>query len=144
MLLLAAALPFLASCGNAVECAIGGDNFQGRVTFASGVTIRSDAKVIVQASTDSFSTNVLGSASEDNIQGLVTISFGLCLETNRDFQFRAFQDLNGNGSPDAGESSGRDDGTDTGDAAFVSRNSPRDAQGKVTRIEDMSITIDNP
>ena len=138
------ALAAFPGCGNAINCALHGDNLKGRVGFAQSVAIRLDAAVVIQYSTDSFATVVLGSTSQANPQGLVTIPFGICAPSDLDYQLRAFQDLNGHGTPDAGEAIGRDDGTSDGDQAYVVRRVTTNAQGDYNKITDIDITIDVP
>src|SRR4051794_7418589 len=78
---------------NDLECAVMGDNLQGRITFAEEVPIVPGARITYQWSKDSF-TSVAGRSSVNNYDGLVTFSYSLCVENDVDFQVRAFQDTN--------------------------------------------------
>lgn len=133
----------LAGCGNAVDCAINGDNLKGRVTYGAGVTVHQDANLVIQYSVSSFATD-FSNGIKTNPQGLLTVPYGFCAP-NGTFQLRAFQDLNGNGSLDSGEPSGRLDGTSTGDATYLDKvvvNATSTTEA--TRVSDADIVIDNP
>jgi hypothetical protein len=135
-------------CGNALDCALNGDNLKGRLTFGSGVAVRTDANLVIQYSTDSFGSNKI-SGTKTNPQGLLTVPYTFCVASGT-YQLRAFEDLNKNGELDSGEPSGRLDGTDTGDASFVSKTittTSSDANSGSTttdRVTDADIVIDNP
>jgi hypothetical protein len=133
----------LLACGNALNCAISGDNLKGHVTFASGVSVQAGANLVVQYSTDSF-VSVAKSTIKTNEQGLVAFPYGMCVPENTDVQVRAFQDLNLNGTIDSGDAQGRHDGTDTGNAAFVSKKVTDDASGNAVELTGVDIVVDTP
>lgn len=137
-----AALGSLVGCGNAIDCALNGDNLMGRVTFGTGVTVRADVNVVIQHSSTSFATEGT-STVKANPQGLLTVPYGFCVADGT-YQLRAFQDLNGNGSLDTGEPSGRLDGTDSGDATFVDRTVTETSSDTTSRVTDADFVIDNP
>lgn len=113
------AVQLLAGCGNELDCALNGNNLKGRVTFAGNVPVQTGTTVVVQWSRDSFATVSGHTTSAANVQGLLSIPYGLCVDTDVNIQVRAFEDTNGNSSPDTGEPSGRYDQTSNGNGNFV-------------------------
>ncbi|HUP58540.1 MAG TPA: hypothetical protein VM598_13870 [Bdellovibrionota bacterium] len=141
--LMLAAVAFVATaCGNPIDCAVNGDNLEGRITFGQGIPIRADAPLVIQYSTTSFATNGTPS-TKTNPHGLPTVPYGFCVPVGV-YQLRAFQDLNGNGSLDAGEPSGRKDDTTTGNASFVNQTILLESNGTYNRIENAEIMVDTP
>lgn len=132
----------LTGCGNAIDCAVNGDNLRGRVTYGQNVAIHGEANVVVQYSTSSFATDTV-SDPQSNLQGLLTVPYGFCVPSGT-YQLRAFQDLNKNGELDVGEPWGRLDGTDSGDAAYLGRTVTASTDETAGRVTDANITIDNP
>ena len=137
-------LPLLIGCGNELECALKGDNGIGRLTFSPFVAVSSVGAVRIEWSTDSFTT-VAGGRSFENIHGLPTFVHTLCLDNNKDFSFRAYQDLNLNGLLDSGEVYGRFDGTVNGDGSYLTKNIPSEtASSKWPIVSGIDIVVDSP
>ncbi|MCC7443006.1 MAG: hypothetical protein IT285_15340 [Bdellovibrionales bacterium] len=102
------ALPVLSGCGNALNCEIYGDNVEGRIYFTRDVEVDRGKNIVVEYSENAF-TSVTKTSPLDNQQGLLSIPYSLCAESEVDFAIRAYQDENGNGVYDAGEGNGRHD-----------------------------------
>ena len=132
----------LAGCGLSADCALNGETLQGRVTFGKTVSVRNDVDVVIQYSQNSFSTSI-DRVQKSNPQGLLTVPYGFCAAEGS-YQVRAFQDLNGNGNLDSGESYGLMDGTDVGDASYINKTIQKLPDGSTQRVTDADVTIDNP
>lgn len=131
-------------CGNALNCAILGDNVKGRVTFGSSVNVVAGSAVIVEWSMDSFSS-VSGRSTQRNIHGLLSVPYSTCIDSGVDVQFRAYQDLNENTLLDGGEAYGRYDQTGSGDASYLSKQVPASSASSDWRVlEGIDIAIDTP
>lgn len=135
------ALLLLSGCGNEVDCLIRGDNVRGRVSFASGIEIVSSADIVVEWSQDGFSS-VGGRSRQRNNNGLVNVPYSMCANDGVALSFRAYQDLDNDATLDAGENSGRFDGTGDGDAAFQSRTIPESTEQNWETIEAIDIAVD--
>lgn len=132
-------------CGNTLDCALKGDNIRGRITFAPAIAIRPESRIVVEWSTDSFSgATRAGFTTLNNLHGLPSVAYSLCATDGATYQFRVFQDLDGDSTLDAGESSGRDDGTADGNAAYVSRLLRKSTENTWETIDDVNITVDTP
>ncbi len=96
-------------------------NFEVRVISTSGSPLVSGSKLIAQVSTDGFVT-VLKSGSVRNDQGLgvvpLRVKDAAVSSANPYVEVRAFQDTNDSGAWEAGEPTGRYDGTSTGNSSF--------------------------
>ncbi len=138
---------FIGGCGNSLSCALLGDNVRGRINFAPSVPIESRAPLVVEWSTDSFATAGI-SSSKNNEHDLLTVPYTLCVDNNKNIQFRAYQDRNGNRQPDAGETAGRYDGTPDGNAGFITKNVPSVGSASSStastweKISSIDITLD--
>lgn len=138
------ALLLVSSCGNSLNCAVLGDNAKGRVTFGSAVSVAPGAAVVVEWSTNSFSS-VSGRTSRSNVHGLLSIPYSTCIDSAVDVQFRAYQDMNDNTQIDAGEASGRFDLDGGGNATYVSKQVPVSSASSDWKIlEGVDIAIDTP
>lgn len=109
-------------------------SIKGRVVFGDRVSLTPNTPIVVQCSSDSFSTITARTTFRDPY-GLITNQYEIPnVPKNTDVTVRAFQDLNGNGTWDSGEPSGRYDGTTNGNATHTT-----------VRINGCaSCTIDNP
>lgn len=133
-----------AGCGNSLNCEIMGDNVHGRVNFDGAINVNSDAQVVVELSEDSFST-VKRSRTVLNRQGLLSVPFSLCADSDVPFQVRAFQDDNHNGAWDSGsEGAGRDDGSSGTHEAYSTRTVTSSDLGSSSwdEVKDVNISID--
>lgn len=132
-------------CGNLINCLTLGDNARGRVTFAANVEVRQDVDIVVEWSTNSF-TSVGGRIKERNLQGLLSIPYSMCVDSGVTYQVRAYQDYNQNSGLDAGEPSGRMDGTSDGNAAFIGKTMPAYAAKTAdwTIQEGIDVIVDTP
>ncbi len=116
-----AILIFLSGCGTASRQNVYAQYILGRVNFTDRVPPQSGVSVVIEYSSNNFTT-IQGSTSVSNSVGLLTVPYNLGFATGTaDYvQFRAFADTNGNGTWDAGEGTGRFDNTDTGNSTLVS------------------------
>lgn len=138
----------LTGCGNSMNCAILGNNVNGRINFGDRAPFGSQrTQLKVELSKDIFAT-VWQSQVVDNSQNLISVPYSLCADNNVNFTIRAFSDQNANGKWDAGEGTGRDDGTSDGNAAYVTRNIPytapadKNTSGDWKKINGVDIWID--
>lgn len=132
----------LSGCGEVLQCALNGDNVEGRIVYSEGIDIRGQLRI--DWSNNGFQS-ITGGKHIDNMHALPVFSYSMCVNTNQSLSFRAYQDLNMNNQLDAGESNGRFDGTSDGNAAFWTRNIPYTIgteQWEVVR--DVDITVDTP
>jgi hypothetical protein len=111
-------------CGNAVSCALYGDNLKGHIDFTSAIPPSSDKRVILERSIDGGGTFAFAK-NLSNSQGLLSLSYTLCVDNDVNVAVRAFQDDNGNGKWDSGEGAGREDGTADGNAPYKTHNFPK-------------------
>lgn len=129
-------------CGPGIDCVVNGDNVKGHVGFGTAVSINESAPLVVQWSNDSFAASN-NSSTIDNRHGLVSVPYSFCLDQGS-YQFRAFQDLNSNGTLDAGEPSGRYDGTNDGSSGFVTKTITKYSSGDYTEFDGIDYLIDTP
>lgn len=133
----------LGGCGSSLDC-LTGDNVRGRVLMTSttsGTEPRGGAKLLIQYSEDSF-TSIKRTATSDNKQGFTSVPFSLCADLDRNFQLRAFQDINGDRVWATGEAAGRDDGTANGNATYTSAQVSKTAAGLSSSREGVEIVLD--
>lgn len=113
-----ALLVFATSCGSDTTTYI---NFEVRVISTATAPLTAGGRVIAQVSTDGFVT-VLKSGSTRNDQGLGTVPVVVkdapVSTANPYVEVRAFQDTNESGAWEAGEPTGRYDGTVDGNGSF--------------------------
>jgi hypothetical protein len=133
-------------CGNALNCAINGDNVRGHVLFGQAAQVDAGARVVVEWSKDGFGA-VDGLDTIDNAQGLVSVPYSLCVDNNIEVSIRAYQDENGNGAWESGEAAGRDDGTSDGNATYTTHNlagaePSGDASGNWEVEKDVNVWLD--
>ena len=139
---LLSALLGLTACGNSLNCTILGDNIAGHILYGSAVDVEKDSDLVIEWSSDSFAT-IVDSKSVQNIHGLVAVPYSACLDLDTDYQVRAFQDANGNGSLDTGETVGLYDGTSDGNGTATTVNLPSSENNVNWQVEDgADITID--
>jgi len=105
------------SCGNIVNCSLYGNNLKGHVLFQN-VAPNPNANVVVEYSSNNFSFTE--KVIVNNAQGLVSVPYTACAGIGT-FNVRAYLDTNNSGTWSAGKACGRDDGTTTGNATYVSR-----------------------
>jgi uncharacterized protein (DUF2141 family) len=134
----------LAGCGNAVNCVVDGDNLRGRITIGDSVKINSGAQLIVEWSTNSFATvpTLSDTVAVKNVHGMPSVSYSACIYNDGTYQLRAFQDVNGNGVLDAGEGSGRYDGTAEGNGSFIPAVLTPKRQGERPTLDHVDIGLD--
>jgi hypothetical protein len=143
-----AILPLVTTgCGNQLNCAINGDNVKGHIGFTSTITPKTTSQIVVQYSTNSF-TSVSDSKNLSNEQGLVVLPYTFCAANDADIAIRAFQDDNGNGNWDSGEGAGRNDGTTDGNANYLTHNFPHPQPSATPPVEwkvdeNVDITLDS-
>jgi len=131
-----------AGCGNSLNCSILGENLKGRIDYSSEVDLEKDSTLVIEWSSESFAT-IDDSKTLQNIHGLVTVPYSACLELDSDYQVRVFQDTNGNGTLDTGETYGLYDGTSNGTGTATVVNLPSSENNENWQMEDEAdITID--
>jgi hypothetical protein len=127
LVLSVAAFALLSGCGDAINCAIQGDNVHGRVNFTAANPPRSDREILVEISNTGSFGAVTDTVRLSNTQGLMSVPFSLCTAPNTTYAFRAYQDDNQDSAFTSGEPNGRHDGTTNGHAAIVPRTIPSPA-----------------
>ncbi len=110
-------------CGNSFNCAIFGDNIRGHVMLGPLAPVSSSRKMVVEVSSDGFST-VSNIATVDNFQSMVVVPYTVCGDTGKTLSVRAFVDQGSSGTYVTGAPSGRYDGTSDGNAAYKTINFP--------------------
>lgn len=134
-------------CGNTLNCAVLGDNLSGRITFANGTRAELNGSIVIEWSKDSFAT-VGGRGYISNNHGLLTFRYSVCVDNDVPVAVRAYQDENEDRVQSTGEASGRYDGTDTGDAAYLTKTVPGGVTAGQTsrweKVDGADINLDVP
>src|SRR5437868_4319802 len=90
-----ATFALLTACGKSLNCEIYGDNVKGRINFTSAVSVHGGTNIVIESSTNGFST-VLDRKTVYNAQGFLTVPYTYCIPTNSNVNIRAYQDDNNN------------------------------------------------
>lgn len=126
----------------AANCVANGNNVKGHVIFGNGVTLIPGSDIIIQWSTDSFATVTNVGVTTNNAQGFVAVPFSFCIDTGKSFQLRAFQADDKTMTYHSGEATGRYDGTDTGNAAYITTNLFQNQISDWPLLQGLEIVLD--
>lgn len=142
----------LSACGSVVDsiegsltgdnCKKNGNNVFGRVNFTPFVTLKKGARIVIESSNDGFGS-VLNRGYSANQHGLRSVPFELCVDTNKEFILRAYQDTDPDAllDPDY-EGQGRWDGSSGADDNFITHTILYSDQ-KWNTLNDVVIDLDH-